>query len=65
MTTKTRTTIELDKILHRLAEKAVCPETRRAAEALAPLETVEDVRMALQPQETQEIGQPVQSGQVL
>jgi hypothetical protein len=26
---------------------------------------LEDVRMALQPQETQEIGQPVQSGQVL
>ena len=48
MTPKTCKAIELDKILHRLAEKAVCPETRRAAEELQPLETVEDVRMALE-----------------
>ena len=44
MTPKTCKAIELDKILHRLAEKAVCPETRRAAEELQPLETVEDVK---------------------
>lgn len=48
MTTKTQKSLELDKILHKLSEKAVCPETRKTALELQPYETVEDVRMALE-----------------
>ncbi len=48
MTPKTCKAIELDKILLKLAEKAVCPEIRRTVIELQPFETVEDVRMALE-----------------
>ncbi len=48
MNQKTCKAIELDKILLKLSQKAVCPETRRAALGLQPFETVEDVRHALE-----------------
>jgi len=48
LTPKTCKAIELDKILHKLAEKAVCQENKRAAQQLQPYPTVEEVRFALE-----------------
>lgn len=48
MTDKSCKALELDKILHRLSEKSVCPETRRSALELKPFETPEEVRFALE-----------------